>query len=242
MGAIRPGNGGSSAPTGDQVWEGLGDALADDPTRGPELASVLGVSPAWTPSLASSSGWTDVSSGVGSVTITGGALTGTITGSVAPTNVAAATIPWAGDNAFEVRARVQISGSTGADAKAHLRVRYVGGDLCVVPSGDGGLLLFHSIGGYSPISTASGRPINGTGWIRLRVVGQRVTLWYGTGSGASEPTSWTLMYDADQSVLIGVASPTALHLGGQNDSGGGLSTTSTFAWRSVSVRSLSGSA
>jgi hypothetical protein len=40
MGAIRPGNG-SSAPTAEQVWEGFGDALEADPTRGPELAAAL---------------------------------------------------------------------------------------------------------------------------------------------------------------------------------------------------------
>ena len=194
----------------------------------------------WTPSLASSSGWTDVSSGVGSVAITGGALTGTITGSVAPVNIAAATIPWGGSDCFDVRARVQITGSTGADAKANLRVRYGSDGFTIVPSGDGGLALIRTLGGYGSLASTTGRPVDGTGWVRLRIVGQRVTFWYGTGVGSAEPTSWTLLYDADQGALVGAASPTVLYLGGQNDSGAGLSGSTDFIWRAVTVRSLAG--
>jgi len=205
------------------------------------LLAALGL--LWTPSLASSSGWTDVSSGGGSVVITGGALTGTVPGSTAATIVGAATLPWGSTDGFDLRARVQIAGDTTANAKAHLRVLYGGDGFFVVPKGNGSLELVRTLGGYASLATVASRPVDGTGWVRLRVVGQRVTVWYGTGSGSSEPsaTGWTLIYDADQAALLSSAGPTGLLLGGQTE-GVALSTNTTFAWRSVSVRSLAGSA
>ena len=203
-----------------------------------EMMTALGL--LWTPSLTSLSGWTDVSSGAGSVAVAGGALTGTIPGSTAPVNVAAATIPWAATDCFDVRARVQISGSTGADAKAHLRVMYSGAGFLIVADGAGGLALIRTLGLFASLATATGRPVDGTGWVRFRVVGQRMTLWYGTGIGAAEPgaTDWTLLYDADDAALLAISGPTDLHVGGQNDSGGGLSGATDFVWRTILVRSL----
>lgn len=190
----------------------------------------------WTPSLASSAGWTDVSSGVGSVAITGGALTGTIT--TGSNNVAAATIPWGGADCFDVRGRVQITGDTTANGQAHLRARYGSDGFLLIAGGAGSLSLVRTLGSYSSLASTAGRPVDGTGWVRLRIVGQRVTMWYGTGSGSSQPTSWTLLYDADQAALLAVAGPTALHLGAQN--GSALSVTTDFAWRSVTVQSIGG--
>lgn len=51
MGAIRPGSGGGGgAATPDDVWDALGTALVEDPTRGPALASALAASDPGIPS------------------------------------------------------------------------------------------------------------------------------------------------------------------------------------------------
>ena len=196
--------------------------------------------PSQSVSLTSSASWTDVSSGGGSVTIASGTLIGTIPGSTAAVIVAASTLTWGWDTVFEIRARVEITGDTVVDAKGHLRILYGADGFFVVPCGDGSLSLIRTLGSFASLASAVSRPIDGTGWVRMRIVGQRITLWYGTGVGSTEPTSWTLMYDSDQAGLIGVASPTALHLGGQYEAGGGLATTTTFEWSSVTIRSLSG--
>jgi hypothetical protein len=52
---------GSGAPTADEVWEGFGDALDEDPTRATDLASVLGVG--GTPASASTTGATETTCG-----------------------------------------------------------------------------------------------------------------------------------------------------------------------------------
>lgn len=198
----------------------------------------------WTPDLTSAAGWTDVSSGSGcSVAVTGGTLTGTV-GSGAPTLVGAASRAWGGSDAFDLRARLAVTGSTSADAKAHLRVRYGADGFFLVCDGAGGLALIKTLGGFASLATAAGRPIDGTGWVRLRIVGQRVTAWHGTGSGASPPsaTGWELFFDADAAALLSTTGPTHLHLGGQVDSGGGLGAPATFAWSSVEARSLAGTA
>ena len=204
-------------------------------------AQVLAALITWTPSLASSAGWTDVSSGGGSVAITGGTLTGTVPGSIAATIVGAATIPWGSTDCYDVRARVQITGDTTSNAKGHLRVNFAGGAITINQQGDGTLQLLTTFGGFSLWATVASRPIGGTGWVRLRITGQRVTAWYGTGVGSAEPsvTGWTLLTDADRSVLVGQVGPVTLHLGGQTE-GGALTTTTTFAWSFVSARSLSG--
>jgi hypothetical protein len=88
MGAIRPGSGGGGSVTPDAVWEAFGDALVEDPTRGPALASALAASDPGIPSsglvvdwrasaLALSDGaavgsWAP-SAGVGTLTAAGGA-------------------------------------------------------------------------------------------------------------------------------------------------------------------------
>ncbi len=91
MGAIRPGGApasGGGSVTPDAVWEAFGDALVEDPTRGPALASALAASDPGIPSsglvvdwrasaLALSDGaavgsWAP-SAGVGTLTAAGGA-------------------------------------------------------------------------------------------------------------------------------------------------------------------------
>lgn len=233
MGAIRPGGGGSSAPTADQVWDALGDALDADPTRATDLAAALGAAAVTTTTqTGSSSGWT---SSNGDGTATTGSSYGLSYSTNAPGGVPPSTAhprhlyplapvftPLLGR--WRVTARV-----TAAPNDSNYRLGLAVGKtdlssgVVVLLDGSAGILeLGHYAGSYTAdVSGAGTIPTDGTGWVRLTFAGGRVSLEYGTGTTTAQPESWSLGGEtlasayAWESVILYLT-----RWGGSNDLGG----------------------
>jgi hypothetical protein len=50
-------------------------------------------------------------------------------------------------------------------------------------------------------TAASALPLNGTGWMMIRVTPGAICFWYGTGTSSTPPTTWTLAYLLPQVAL-----------------------------------------
>jgi hypothetical protein len=208
--------GGGGAPTGDQVWEGFGDALADDPTRGPELAATLArqvVDPL------TGSGWTQA-------TLSGTATAAWSTGparlslSIPATTDGACHAYQAGlvpdGDEWDALCRVQITAGDGA-ANTRL-ILQVGTDAdnlyALALYADGTLEPGRTVATvYTSAGTASG-PSSGqrTGgqlWLRLSRRTTGIAAYWGVGSAGAVPTSWTLVVPPETGVAaIGAAQGT----------------------------------
>jgi hypothetical protein len=207
--------GGGGAPTGDQVWEGLGDALADDPTRITELNSALALTLTEQTTL---SAWT-AGTATGGASVAQGSspsrLAFAVPASAAGAQSVTRTDLLPGAAQWDVAVRVQVL--TG-DGSASTRVRLVAGvgasDNVTLEIDTNGSAISYRVASSSAtdISTTtgptSGQRTGGQLWLRIRGgdAGYR-TLW-GVGSAGALPTSWTVAQsrssDAAAAVTWGV--------------------------------------
>jgi len=204
-----------------------------------------------TPSLVSevAGGWTPVDvTSPGTVTVTGGEVLVSIPN--ASTTASAGgkeSRSWvAAGRAFEVLARYQSTGDADAEIQGILRLDYAVGNAYWILNAAGTWQCYSNFDGSENVAllvsglAVTGMPRDGTGWIRTRIDGQRLTLWTGIGVSSTPPTdsAWTLRYDADRDKLLGKAAPTALVLGGRSSGTHSVAGATTVRWSQVSVRNL----
>lgn len=207
--------GGGGAPTGDQVWEGLGDALADDPTRITELNTTLALTVTEQVTLTA---WTEGTATGGASVAQGSSpsrLTFTVPASTAGAQSVTRTDLLPGPEQWDVAIRLNV---VAGDGSAQTRVRLVAGasasnNVTLEIDTNGSAISYRvASGSATDISTTTG-PTSGdrTGgqlWLRIRGgdAGYR-TLW-GVGSGGDLPTTWTVAQsrssDAASAVTWGV--------------------------------------
>jgi hypothetical protein len=207
--------GGGGAPTGDQVWEGLGDALADDPTRITELNATLALTlmeqvtlTAWTEGTAT--GGASVSQGTSP-----SRLSFAVPASAAGAQSVTRTDLLPGASQWDVAVRVQVL--TG-DGSAQTRVRLVAGvgasDNVTLEIDTNGSAISYRVASSSAtdISTTtgptSGQRTGGQLWLRIRGSDSGYRTLWGVGSAGALPTSWTVAQsrssDAAAAVTWGV--------------------------------------
>ena len=193
-----------------------------------------------TPDLTSSTGWTITPLGAGSGAITGGAYTSTIPAGTTPATGSLAAHSYTFAPQWELQGRVEITADTAGELLAGLSATWSGGTLTLYVRGSGAFYLYQEgAWGFAGLSiSGSGFPVDGTGWVRLRVNGTRVQAWSGIGSGSTPPTSWTLRADTTMSVAIGAAEPITLQLSGFSNDGHTVPAGTTVVWRSVTLTSL----
>lgn len=240
---------------GDGTWESAGDVVggALEAIPAADLAGLIDSGRVTTPSLVSEAagGWTPVDvTSPGTVTVTGGEVLVSIPNASTTSGAGgkeSRAWPASGRN-FEVIARVQMTGDADAEIQAVLRLDYIA-------AGAGFYWVLNAAGTWQAYSTfdniesvalltsglaVTGMPRDGTGWTRVRISGQRLTLWTGIGVGSAAPvdSAWTLRYDADRSTLVGRTAPTALVLGGRSSGTHSVAGATTVRWSQVSVRNL----
>jgi hypothetical protein len=192
--------GGGGAPTGDQVWEGLGDALADDPTRITELNTTLALTVTEQVTLTA---WTEGTATGGASVAQGSSpsrLTFTVPASTAGAQSVTRTDLLPGPEEWDVAIRVDV---VAGDNSAQTRVRLVAGpsasnNVTLEMDTDGNVISYRVVSSSATDittvagATSSGDRTGGQLWLRIRGgdAGYR-TLW-GVGSGGDPPTSWSI--------------------------------------------------
>lgn len=243
---VIPGGGGTSLPTDDpsDLLEGLApDAFFTTSAAGngsistaAEAAALLGARVA-----VPDAGWTDVITGTATASHSGGVQTlGTDNGGSVRSHRAAPSTPEC--PAIEIIGRFDVT--TGAPAtgwwsgpslsNAADTYGYI-----AQAQESGAVALWHAHGtGYSLVGSAgSVSRTSGDVWLRLVVTPSYAAAYYGTGSGSTPPTSWTLV----ASTATVAATLAAGHLSrvglraGRTASGSG---TYTVEWRDVQTRIL----
>jgi len=171
---------------------------------------------------------TNPASGTWVETETGGAVI-----AAGPTNVVAtvpasvsscaayAVVDWSAADVYDLRFRLTVDGSTTSSLITYLVVTYGAGWLFFRCRGDGHVQLKHGLGGDIALATVTGRPVDGTGELRLAVRGTRVTAWHGTVGSTPE---WILFHDADVAGLVTeavgrVLAPTSLRVQAATEGG-----------------------
>lgn len=241
-----PGGGGALDP--DAVWDAVGSALDDDPTRAPGLATALAAAPIST--LSWTGGTTGVTSSAGNGSVTTGteyglAFAGGTAGDVFPTTshprhaIALSGALPATAGRWRVTARIasapddssyRMALAVGRDAVDSSRA---GVQMVVVRSGAaaGVELGPYSTGYAASIASGGSIPVDGTGWVRMTYAGGRVTLEWGTGTTTAQPSSWTSLGTADvDSAPAAVAIAYLIRWGGSNGLGG--------AWDGITVEAF----
>lgn len=175
--------------------------------------------------------WSDTEADGATIAVAAGAAIASIPNGVASCS-AYSTRPWSAGDVFDLRAKLTITGTTTASVITYLIVTFGGGEwLFFRPRGDGQVLFKHNIGADITLATVTGRPVDGTGELRLTVRGSRVTARYRTGSAA-----WTLLYDDDVAGLVGLTGPSLLRIQAATE-GGSLGADTTVTWSDLVIRS-----
>lgn len=195
-----------------------------------------------TPDLNSATGWTVTDLLAGSGAITGGAYTSTIPVGTTAATGSYVTRAYTFAPQWELQGRVEITSDASGELLAGLSGVWSGGVLSLYVRGSGAFYLYQEGSwGFSGLTiTGSSFPVDGTGWVRLRVGGTRVQVWSGIGSGSTPPTSWTLRADTTMSVAIGAAEPASVRLSGFSNDTHSVPSGTTVVWRSVTLTSLAG--
>lgn len=222
-----------------------GEALVTAASKSAARAAIdAGQTDTDTPSLASDTGWTITPMAAGSGVITGGAFTATVPEGTTTGTGAYATRAWpfADGVAWELQARVQITGDTNAALLAGLRVAWTAGNYTVYLLGSGGLYLYRDGPPWSFATqtiSGSGLPLDGTLWFRMRGTGISLRVWQGIGSGSAAPTTWTCASDiTDTSFLASRGVPETIGLFGFSNDTHTVPAGTTVIWREVTVRSF----
>ena len=227
--------GGGSTVTAEAVAEVLGDALAGEGVPGGvrEALAARETLP--------DTGWTDVATGTATAAHSGGVQTlGANSASLVRSHRVAPSTPEC--PAIEIVGRFDVT--TGAPATqwwSGLSVSSAAdtyGYIAQVAE-SGAVALWHAHGsGYSLVgSSGSVSLTSGDVWLRLVVTPSYAAAYYGTGSGSTAPTSWTLVASTT-TVAATLAEGRLSRVGlraGRTASGSG---TYTTEWRDVQARIL----
>lgn len=222
------------------VSDGAGTAYTA--TAAATVRASLDATRVTTPDLSSSSGWTITALNAGSGAISGGAFTSTIPAGTTSGTGSTARRAYTYAPQWELQGRVEITADTAGELLAGLTAVWSGGVLSLYVRGSGAFYLYQEGSwGFAGLTIAgSGFPVDGTGWVRLRVTGARVQAWSGIGSGSTPPTAWTLRADTTMSVAIGAAQPVSVQVSGFSNDGHSVPSGTTVVWRSVTLTSLAG--
>lgn len=233
--------------TGDGAWTSAGDVVgaALEAIPAADLAELVDAGRVTTPSLASevAGGWTPtLVTAPGQVAVTGGELVVSYSGASTTSGAGGyeeRAWPDGAGAEYEVRARARITNTTSADSRLYGNVLYGAGLIYWIVQGDGVTRFFANLASENAqLGAAATLPVDGTGWIRLRVRGARATAWTGVGVGTAEPTAWTLRYDGDRTQLVGLAVPTGTQWGGSQTSTASVGATVTYRWSHLTLRNL----
>lgn len=243
---VIPGGGSASLPTDDpsDLLEGVApDAFFTTSAAGngsvstaAEALALLGARVA-----VPDAGWTDVITGTATASHSGGVQTlGTNNGGSVLSHRAAPSTPEC--PAIEIVGRFDVT--TGAPGSAWwsgfgLRNAADTYGYLVQAQESAAVALWHAHGsGYSIVGSAGSVSLtSGDVWLRLVVTPSYAAAYYGTGSGSTAPTSWTLVTSTSTVVATlaaGRLSRVGLHAG-RTSSGSG---TYTVEWRDVQTRLL----
>lgn len=174
--------------------------------------------------------WTDTEINGATIAVAAGSAVASIPNGVASC-AAVSTRPWSAEDCFDLRAKITIAGTTTASVIFYLIVAFGSPWVFFRGRGDGYVQLKHNIGSDIGLASVTGRPVDGTGELRLSVRGSRVTARYRTGTAA-----WTLLYDDDVAGLIGLTGPSLLRLQAATE-GGALGSDTTVTWSDLVIRS-----
>lgn len=227
---------------------GLGAVTATGATAA-AVAAIVDAGRVTTPSLVSevAGGWTpDSVLAPGQVTVTGGEIVTSYTGASTTANAGgfeSRAWPSSVGPEYTFTARFEIANNTGAATVAYANVGYTGGGIFYWLLRASGTANFSAnlAGENAALVSGVTLPVDGTGWVRFRVRGTRVTVWTGVGVGATAPvaSAWTLRYDGDRSQLSGRIAPTTMLLGGSQRDATSVGATTTYRWSQITIRDLS---
>lgn len=194
----------------------------------PNVAASLNEAPLALP------GWGETETDGATVAVTPAGAVVTVPDSVAVC-YAHTTRSHTGGRVLDLRARLEFVGTTNANVIGYLALVYGSHWLFIRCRGDGRVDIKHNFGGDTALANVTGRPVDGTGWVRLRVKDDAIVCDYGTGSGSAEPTTWTNLHTG---TLVNILSltPDSIRVQGGTE-GGALGSQTTFAVRGLSVRS-----
>jgi hypothetical protein len=212
---------------------------------GAALLALVDAARVTTPSMASevAGGWTPtLVTAPGQVTVTGGELVVSYSGASTTSGAGGyeeSAWPAAVGAEYEIRARARITNTTSADSRLYGNVLYGAGLIYWIVRGDGITKFCANLASENAqLGADVTLPVDGTGWVRFRVRGGRLTYWTGVGVGTAEPTSWTLRYDGDRTQLVGLAVPTGTQWGGSQTSTASVGATVTYRWSHLTLRNL----
>lgn len=226
---------GGGAVTAEAVGEVLGDALSGEGVA----SGVLGVLSARI--TLPDTGWTDAVTGTATAAHSSGVHTlGTDSGGGVLSHRASPSTPEC--PAIEIVGRFDVT--TGAPGSAWWSGPSLSnaadtyGYIAQVAE-SGAVALWHAHGsGYSLVGSAGSVSLtSGDVWLRLVVTPSYAAAYYGTGSGSTPPTSWTLVAST-ATVVATLAAGRLSRVGlraGRTSSGSG---TYTVEWRDVQTRPL----
>lgn len=202
--------------------------------------------------LNNGSGWTVTSqsgTGAGSIqTATQRARTTVTTGTLGwaeNTRDITEDLPTLDGSSCEIVARLATLTNGDANTRAQIVIQYpaVGVVFGVLAYGDGtfekGFL--SSAGVYTSGGTTSTGvvPLDGTGWVRLRVRGSLYEGFYGAGTTSTPPTQWTALGSTNASFATdGDLVPTEFTAGGGQITTGPTGNL-TIEWANISLKNLS---
>ena len=154
-------------------------------------AARAAVAPVTTPSLVSEAagGWTPVAvQAPGQVTVTGGEIVTSYSGASTTNNAGGfETRAWpsgvGGEYVFT--ARVQIENNAGSATVTYANIAYSGGLFYWFIRASGTADFSANFSGGTTFVSGVSLPVDGTGWVRVRVVGSRITVWTGVGVGTA---------------------------------------------------------
>lgn len=247
-GGLRPGGAGTvtAANISDATAAGRSVLTAADAAA---QAALIDAARVTTPSLASEAagGWTpSFVQSPGQVTVTGGEVLTSYTGASTTNNAGGfeqADWPSSVGAEYVFTARFRITNNAGAATVAYANVTYTGGGLFYWILRASGTSDFSANLASENTALMSGvtLPVDGTGWIRFRVRGARVTVWTGVGVGTAAPvaSAWTLRYDGDRTQLSGRVAPITYMVGGSQRDTTSVGATTTYRWSQISIKDLS---
>lgn len=202
--------------------------------------------------LNSASGWTVTSqsgTGAGSIqTATQRARTTVMTGTLGwaeNTRDITEDLPTLDGSSCEIIARLATLTNGDANTRAQIAIQYpiVGVVFGALVYGDGtfekGFL--SSTGSYTSGGTTSAGvvPLDGTGWVRLRVRGSLYEAFYGTGTTAALPSQWTALGSTNATFAAdGDLVPTEFTAGGGQITTGPTGNL-TIEWANIIIKNLS---
>ena len=194
--------GGGGAPTGDQVWEGLGDALADDPARSIELR--YGLRPLTVDAIPSATPWVTRNgegsyAGTATVNVNSGSIDFSCLSASSQTVAAAARAPWLLRPATVIACRISAFSGTAAGDQIFLgltNVINVQNPIALVNiCGNDACYMMREGGTTTTSQTVSGIT-DGQGWAILVARGGDVDGFVAVGSGGAFPqddSTWTYL-------------------------------------------------